>query len=263
MKIATTGLVLAMILPTTAAMAQVTDLTGSVQNQTRGSLSSTTSQTTQGIVDQRSGIDSRLDQQTDLDSRLDQQTDIDSRLNQQTDLDSRLDQQTDLDSRLDSGMDTDLGVDDTVNAQTDATLDAQTRMRQTLQTSLTAYDRSNASARLTSQLEQRSQARASASMSVAAPDRPDVNAGGSGGVYASSNSQGGSYVAVYSRDGYHIGSVTRHDGESSGHVYFDRSGIDTDGVVAVTESDAMFDADANAIVLNATRADVSGMASVG
>lgn len=260
MKIATTGLVLAMILPTTAAMAQVTDLTGSVQNQTRGSLSSTTSQTTQGIVDQRSGIDSRLDQQTDLDSRLDQQTDIDSRLNQQTDLDSRLDQQTDLDSRLDSGMDTDLGVDDTMNAQTDATLDAQTRMRQTLQTSLTAYDRSNAGARLASQLDQRSQMYAGGSVSADAPDRPSVY---TGAASTSSYAGGSGHVAVYSSDGYRIGSVARYDADTNGQVHFDRSGINTEGVVAVTESDAMFDADANAIVLNATRADVSGMASVG
>ncbi|WP_420434899.1 hypothetical protein [Hyphobacterium sp.] len=259
MKIATTGLVLAMILPTTAAMAQVTDLTGSVQNQTRGSLSSTTSQTTQGIVDQRSGIDSRLDQQTDLDSRLDQQTDLDSRLDQQTDIDSRLDQQTDIDSRLDSGVNTDLGVDDTVNAQTDATLDAQTRMRQTLQTSLTAYDRSNASARLASQLEQRSQMYAGGSVSADAPDSASAYTGAA----ASSHAGGSGHVAVYSSDGYRIGTVARYDADTNGQVHFDRSGINTEGVVAVSESDAMFDADAQAIVLNATRADVSGMASVG
>lgn len=263
MKIATTGLVLAMILPTTAAMAQVTDLTGSVQGQTQSTVSGTTMQSTRGALTQDSVLDSRLNQQTDLDSRLDQQTDLDSRLDQDTGLDSRLDQQTDIDSRLDSDLDTNVDMGETMDANADASASSYGRIGQSLQSSLSAYDRSNASARLTSQLEQRSQARASASMSVAAPDRPDVNAGGSGSVYASSNSQGGSYVAVYSRDGYHIGSVTRHDGESSGHVYFDRSGIDTDGVVAVTESDAMFDADANAIVLNATRADVSGMASVG
>lgn len=262
MKFATTGLVLAMVL-SPAAMAQVTDLTGSVQGQTQSTLSTTTSQTARGSLNQGSVLDSRLNQQTDLDSRLDQQTDLDSRLDQQTDLDSRLDQQTDIDSRLDSDLDTNVGMDESINANADASANSYTRIGQSLQSSLSAYDRGNASARLASQLEQRSQTRASASMSVTAPDRPDVNAGGSGGVYASSGSQGGGYIAVYSRDGYHIGSVTRYDGESSGHVYFDRSGIDTDGVVAVTESDAMFDADANAIVLNATRADVTGMASVG
>ncbi|WP_421788590.1 hypothetical protein [Hyphobacterium sp.] len=261
MKLATTGLVLAMVL-SPAAMAQVTDLTGSVQGQTQSTLSTNTSQTARGSLSQGSRLGSRLDQQTDIGSRLDQQTDLDSRLDRQTDLDSRLDQQTDIDSRLDSTVDSAVNVDESINANADASANAYSRIGQSLQSSLSAYDRSRASSRLASQLEQRSQVYAGGSVSADTPDRPSVYTG-TGSAYVSSNSGGYSQVAVYSRDGYRIGTVTRYDSDTNGRIHFDRSGIDTDGVVAVSESDAMFDADAQAIVLNATRADVSGMASVG
>jgi hypothetical protein len=228
MKLSATSLTLALLLPS-AAFAQVTDLTAGAQNQTRGAVSATSSQTVPGVPDPR----------TDLDSRLD----------------------TDLQSQIETDLDSSLEVDDSLGAQADADLTTQARLRENLNTSLTAYDRSNANARLATALEQRTQmyahTNASASASVDRPQSPDVN-------MRSDDDEGYAYIVVYSRDGYRIGSVTRYDQQTENRVYFNRADIDApSGEVAMPQSSARFDASAQAIILDATRADIAGMTSVG
>lgn len=229
MKSTATSLTLALLLPS-AALAQVTDLTAGAQSQTRGAVSATSGQSVQGVLDQQGELDSRLD--TDLQSQI----------------------ETDLESNLE--------VEDSLDAEGRADLATQTRLRESLNTSLTAYDRSTANTRLVTALEQRSQmyadthASASASASVDRPRHPRMT--------MHSGDQGGhTYVIVYSRDGYRIGSVTRYDARTDNRVYFNRSDIDATGEVAMPQSSAMFDAEAQAIILNATRADIASMTAVG
>ncbi|GJL96211.1 MAG: hypothetical protein DHS20C06_00280 [Hyphobacterium sp.] len=229
MKLSATSLTLALLLPS-AAFAQVTDLTAEAQSQTRGAVSATSRQSVQGPLDQQGNLDSRLD--------------------------------TDLQSQIETGLNSNLEVEDSLDAEGRADLATQTRLRESLNTSLTAYDRSTANARLASALEQRSQmyagnqASASASASVDRPRNPRMT--------MRSGDQGGhTYVIVYSRDGYRIGSVTRYDAQTDNRVYFNRSDIDATGEVAMPQSSAMFDAEAQALILNATRADIAGMTAVG
>jgi hypothetical protein len=229
LKLSATSLTLALLLPT-AAFAQVTDLIAGAQSQTRGAVSATSGQAVQGVLDQQSNLDSRLD--TDLQSQID----------------------TDLESNLD--------VEESLDAQADADLATQTRLRESLNTSLTAYDRSTANTRLATALEQRAQmyagthTSASVSASVDRPRNPRMTT-------RSGGDSGQTYVVVYSRDGYRIGSVTRYDAQTDNRLYFNRSDINATGEVAMPQSSAMFDAEAQAIILNATRADIAGMTSVG
>lgn len=169
---------------------------------------------------------------------------------------------TTLDPQLQDTLDveTDLGLDADARVDTRSGLLVDTRLVNDLDSHLRTYDRANADARLSTELQ------ANATAYTPAPRTPSVHGRTAFSGRAMTQSRmDADYadVRVYSRDGYYIGNVNRFNASGDGAIWVDPVSASASQSFALNPNQAWFDTQANAVVTDMTRAQFDAAAMAG
>lgn len=171
-----------------------------------------------------------------------------------------------VDGAVNTQVDPGLDVHNTIDADANALVDTRSglqldaRLVNDLGSSLRAHNRATADARLRSELD------ANASAYAPPPRVPQVSGRSAWSGRSMTQSRlGNDYadVRVYSRDGYHVGNIHRFRSGSGGSIWIEPVGLSSGQRFELSPQRAWFDAGANAVVTDMTRAELDAAAMAG